>query len=100
GGLVFIGDAASREFRAYDAKSGKEVWHFTTNSSVVGVPTSFEVDGVQYIAVESSGGNTMTNVLAQTAKLANVPFSPPAQGGVIWVFALKDQVAAAQAAGQ
>lgn len=98
GGLVFIGDAASREFRAFDAKTGKELWHFTTNSSVVGVPTSFEVDGVQYVAVESSGGNTMTNVLAQTAKLANVPFSAPPQGGVIWVFALKDKAAAAQAA--
>lgn len=94
GGLVFIGDAASREFRAYNAKTGEELWHFTTNSSVVGVPTSFEVDGVQYVAVESSGGNTMTNVLGQMAELAQVPYSPPAQGGVIWVFALKDQAAA------
>ena len=43
-------------FRAYDAKTGEELWHFRTNSGIIAPPSTFEVNGVQYIAVESGYG--------------------------------------------
>jgi alcohol dehydrogenase (cytochrome c) len=51
-----MGGTNDRMFRAFDAKSGKVVWEQKTNSGVTGVPSSFEVDGVQYIAVQSGWG--------------------------------------------
>jgi alcohol dehydrogenase (cytochrome c) len=56
GGLVFSGGTSDRYFRAFDATTGKQLWQFRTNSGITGVPTSFEVDGVQYIAVQSGWG--------------------------------------------
>ena len=32
GGLLFSGGTNDREFRAYDAKTGEQLWHFKTNS--------------------------------------------------------------------
>ena len=51
GGLLFAGGTNDRQFRAYDAKTGEELWHFRTNSGVIAPPSTFEVNGVQYIAV-------------------------------------------------
>lgn len=94
-GLVFIGDVASREFRAYSAEDGKELWHFTTNSAVVGVPTSFEIDGVQYIAVEAGAGGNAISDVKEAAEAYGIPYTET-QGGVVWVFALKDQLGSSQ----
>ena len=38
GGLVFAGGTNDRMFRAFDAKTGKMLWEFRTNSGVTGVP--------------------------------------------------------------
>lgn len=94
GNLVFIGDVGSREFRAFDATTGEKLWSFKTNSGVIGVPTSFAVDGVQYIAVQS-GIRSVSYVVAPAAKQLGIPYTP-AQGGVVWVFALRPHTAAAQ----
>ena len=51
GGLVFGGGTNDREFRAYDAKTGEQLWQFRTNSGIIAPPSTFEVNGVQYIAV-------------------------------------------------
>ena len=56
GDLVFAGGTNDRQFRAYDAKTGEELWHFRTNSGIQAPPSTFEVNGVQYIAVESGYG--------------------------------------------
>src|SRR5206468_3972276 len=56
GGLVFSGGTNDRKFRAFDAKTGAVLWEFTTNSGVTGVPSSFAVDGKQYVAVQSGWG--------------------------------------------
>ena len=52
---MFSGGSNDRYFRAFDAKNG-EVWEFRTNSGVTGVPSTYAVDGVQYIAVQSGWG--------------------------------------------
>jgi outer membrane protein assembly factor BamB len=56
GGLVFSGASNDRYFRAFDAKNGEMLWEFRTNSGVTRVPSTYAVDGVQYIAVQSGWG--------------------------------------------
>jgi len=56
---------------------------------VTGVPVSYEVDGTQYIAVQSGWGVDAQRMQDGLAKL-NIGYNPDVpQGGVIWVFALK-----------
>ena len=56
GGLVFSGGTNDRKFHAFDAATGKLLWEFPTNSGIIGQPSSFTVDGKQYIAVQSGWG--------------------------------------------
>jgi alcohol dehydrogenase (cytochrome c) len=56
GGLVFTGEG-NGHFNAYDAKSGKKLWTFQAGAGVNAPPTSYMVNGKQYIAV-AAGGNT------------------------------------------
>jgi alcohol dehydrogenase (cytochrome c) len=88
GGLVFAGGTNDRYFRAFDAKTGDLLWQWRTNSGVTGVPTSFAVDGVQYIAVQSGWGVDAQRMQGALDDIRGTKTDVP-QGGVIWVFALK-----------
>jgi alcohol dehydrogenase (cytochrome c) len=55
GGLVFAGEGNGR-FRAYDSKSGKVLWTFNAGAGVNAPPSSYAVDGKQYVVV-AAGGN-------------------------------------------
>ena len=55
GGLVFVGDF-DRWIRAYDVETGEELWGTRLPTSVMGFPISYEVDGVQYVAVATARG--------------------------------------------
>jgi len=55
GGLVFTGEGNGR-FRAYDATNGKVLWTFNAGAGVNAPPSSYAVDGKQYIVV-AAGGN-------------------------------------------
>jgi alcohol dehydrogenase (cytochrome c) len=95
GGLVFQGGTNDRYFRAFDAKTGQLLWQFRTNSGITAVPSSFAVDGVQYVAVVSGWGvdaERMQGALI-TSGYRGAGYSPDVpipQGGVIWVFAVGD----------
>ncbi len=56
GDVLFSGGTNDRKFRAFDAKSGKVLWETVMPSGVNGVPMSFQVDGKQYVAVQSGWG--------------------------------------------
>ena len=56
GGLVFAGEG-NGWFKAYDSSNGKELWQFMAGAGVNAPPSSYMVDGKQYIVV-GSGGNT------------------------------------------
>ena len=89
GGLVFSGGTNDRMFHAYDAATGKLLWEFPTNSGIIGQPSSFMVDGKQYVAVQSGWG---IDSRAMQARLnAQFPGEYPEvpEGGAIWVFAIK-----------
>jgi glucose dehydrogenase len=48
GGLLFTG-TSDGYVKAFDAKTGKELWKFQTGSGVVSVPITWEMDGEQYV---------------------------------------------------
>jgi len=50
GGIVFFGDDTN-SFAAVDARTGRLLWDFNTGQTIRASPMSYEVDGVQYIAI-------------------------------------------------
>ena len=63
-------------------------WHFKTNSGVIAPPSTFEVGGVQYIAVASGYGVDPAYQELLLSELLPGWKSDIPQGGVIWVFAV------------
>jgi quinoprotein glucose dehydrogenase len=56
-GLVFIGASDDNYFRAFDAKTGKELWSAKLNASAESVPATYlGRDGGQYVVVTGTGG--------------------------------------------
>jgi alcohol dehydrogenase (cytochrome c) len=89
GGLVFSGGSNDRYFRAFDAKNGEVLWEFRTNSGVTAVPSTYAVDGVQYIAVQSGWGVDAQRMQGRLDTFYGTTIWVP-QGGVLWVFALRE----------
>jgi alcohol dehydrogenase (cytochrome c) len=50
GGLVFSGDIGGNLI-AFDAQSGRPLWHFPTGAAIYAAPVSYEVAGKQYVAI-------------------------------------------------
>jgi len=90
GGLIFAGGTSDRMFRAYDAKSGKQLWEFKTNSGIIAPPSSFSIDGKQYIAITSGWGVDAAFVQGLMHEKSGWEPKEVAQGGTVWVFALQD----------
>ncbi len=57
GGLVFMGEGDGN-FNAYDSATGELVWTFYCGAGVNAPPVSYEIGGVQYVAV-AAGGHQM-----------------------------------------
>jgi len=88
GRLVFTGGTNDRKLHAFDAQNGKLLWEFPTNSGILGPPSTFMIDGKQYIAVQSGWGVDSRSMQARlnTLTMGNFPEVP--EGGAVWVFAL------------
>lgn len=57
-GLVFIGAADDSRFRAFDARTGKEIWTVKMSGSISAVPSTYlGKDGKQYVVVTGTGGS-------------------------------------------
>ncbi len=87
GDLVFMGGTNDRYFRAFHAKTGKLLWEQRTNSGITGVPSTYTIDGKQYVAVLAGWGVDAEREQAEFKRLGIATRSVP-QGGVLWVFAL------------
>ncbi len=59
GGLVFTGEGNGL-FKAYDSETGSVLWKFQAGAGVNAPPSSYTVNGKQYIVV-AAGGNTQLN---------------------------------------
>ena len=62
GGLVFIGATRDRRFRAFDSKTGKELWSVRLDYNVTAIPMTYQgKDGKQYLAVVAATGGQGNN---------------------------------------
>ncbi|RVQ66085.1 PQQ-dependent dehydrogenase, methanol/ethanol family [Croceicoccus ponticola] len=86
GNLVFTGTPEGY-LKAFDAKTGQELWKFNTGSGVVGSPITWEDGGEQYVAVMSGWGGAVPLWGGEVAKT----FKDISQGGSLWVFKLYNQ---------
>jgi alcohol dehydrogenase (cytochrome c) len=89
GGLVFSGGTNDRLFRAFDASNGAVLWEFPTNSGIIGQPSSFMVNGRQYVAVQSGWGVDARSMQSRLNRLSPGRFPDVPEGGAVWVFAIK-----------
>ncbi len=77
GGLVFIGASNDRRFRAFDAKSGKELWVTKLDMSAHAVPVTYQGrNGKQYVAITAAGASALDD-LVPTGSEALVAFALP-----------------------
>ena len=83
-GLVFSGDIKGN-FRASDAKTGKQLWSFNTGSGITAAPMTYILDGKQYVAVVS--GRTQS-IPAFFGALGEKMVAASPEGGTLFVFAL------------
>jgi alcohol dehydrogenase (cytochrome c) len=65
------------------------LWEFQTNSGVLGQPTSFLLDGKQYVAVQSGWGIDARGMQARLNRTFPGKFPEVPEGGTIWVFAVR-----------
>ena len=56
GGLVFVAGTLDKLIRAFDVETGKELWSHKLPFIGSAPPTSYEVNGEQYIVIPASGG--------------------------------------------
>ena len=89
GGVLFSGGTSDRKFHAFDASTGKLLWEFPTNSGILAPPTTFSVDGKQYVAVESGWGGDSRGMQATLNRLFPGEYPEVPEGGAVWVFALE-----------
>ena len=62
GGLVFIGATSDSRFRAFDSKTGKELWVTKLGYSASAVPITYQgKNGKQYVAIMAAGGGQGSN---------------------------------------
>jgi len=57
GNLIFIGASVDSKFRAFDARTGKELWSVKVDAPAHSIPATYlGRDGKQYVAVSAAGG--------------------------------------------
>lgn len=56
GGLVFIGAAMDERFHAYDKETGRLLWEFQMEAGGYATPSTYEVDGRQFVVIAAGGG--------------------------------------------
>ena len=88
GGLVFTGGTNDRKIHAFDASTGKLLWEFETTSGIVAPPTSFSVNGKQYLAVHSGWGGDPRGMNNGLNRLFPGQYPEVPEGGAVYVFAL------------
>src|SRR5213079_3228579 len=70
GGLVFIGATTDSKFRAFDSRTGKELWVTRLDATADTVPVTYQGrNGKQYVVI-AAGGTNRFRMLAGTSSEA------------------------------
>jgi quinoprotein glucose dehydrogenase len=56
GGLLFIASTPDQKFRAYDKQTGEVVWEADLPAAGYATPSTYEVNGRQYVVIAAGGG--------------------------------------------
>ncbi len=105
GGLAFIGATDDARFRAFDTKTGKELWTYHLPASAESIPVTYtDEHGKQYVAIVATGGGLLRapllsdeliaftlddgasggpNVVQASANPAGASAAPPVPGAAI-----------------
>jgi quinoprotein glucose dehydrogenase len=60
GGLVFIGSTTDRRFRAFESKTGKELWATKLDHIATAIPMTYRGrNGRQYVAIVAADGGSL-----------------------------------------
>lgn len=71
GGLVFVAATDDARFRAYDSRTGKEVWTWKLDASAHATPITYVgADGRQYVVIVATGGSFLATPVASDAVTA------------------------------
>lgn len=71
GGLVFVGATDDARFRAFDAKTGKELWSTKLGGAAQATPMTYQgKDGRQYVVITSTGGGFFNNPVTDDSIVA------------------------------
>lgn len=81
-GLLFVGTATDRTFRARDAATGAELWEHKLDAATEGVPAVYEAGGRQFVTIPVGGvGHFANNLgLGEPGPSKYVTFALPAGG--------------------
>lgn len=61
-GLVFVAATDDSRFRAFDAKTGKELWTVKLGGAAEATPITYQGrDGRQYVVITATGGGFFNN---------------------------------------
>jgi alcohol dehydrogenase (cytochrome c) len=89
GGLVISGGTNDRKIHAFNASNGKLLWESPTPSGILAPPTTFMIDGKQYLAVLSGWGGDSAGMQGTLERGFPGEYPPVPLGGSIWVYALE-----------
>lgn len=84
GNLVFQGTADGR-FIAYDARDGKKLWETPTGTGVIAAPSTYLVDGKQYVSIAVGWGGLYGHKMRHTDRKGP---------GTVYTFAIGGQAKA------
>jgi quinoprotein glucose dehydrogenase len=60
GGVIFIAATKDEKFRAFDAKTGAQLWETALPAGGYATPATYAVDGRQYVVIACGGGKMGT----------------------------------------
>jgi quinoprotein glucose dehydrogenase len=61
---VFIAATGDSRLRAFDSKTGKELWAMLSENGMTATPMTYQGrNGKQYVAIVAAGGNAATQSL-------------------------------------
>jgi len=71
GGIVFVGATDDARFRAFDAKTGKELWTVKLPGAAEATPSTYlGADGKQYVVITATGGGFFNNPVTGDSVIA------------------------------
>ena len=60
GGIIFIGASKDEYFRAFDKLTGEELWKYKLPAGGYATPSTYSIDGKQYVVIACGGGKMGT----------------------------------------